>query len=380
MKYKILVIEDNLDHQKILEKFLDAQFDIDFVSRASAGLEKQTAHQYDLILVDFELGNMSGLDFLRLAREYRTDCPIVLMSSKMPLELKLEALEAGAEFCVEKAEIFAQKENLRRLLNHLIGEARNRSKIRKLVSLYASIFENNFRPVLLLDASGKILRASREFREILRVSQDDIIYNKLPRFVEKDVRPELLLFLKRVLAGEEIRDFSLKLRDLQNRQMEVMLRGRPIEVNHQVHWVLLEVQSPVFAPKMENMWERFLEWLRQIHNSLVVVDAHEQIVFWNAEATRLFNLPHFRGQTLPLDHLLQIESVRQLRRGLALVGENPTRDVSLKFVLTSTTGNTLNLNCQFVGEPEDGLYLVIRGEAADKFSESYIAVEDSLKL
>ncbi len=361
MKTKLLVIEDNLDHQKILEKLLEQDFAIEFVSSTSAGLERQARAHFDLILVDFNLGDMTGIDFVRLARESRNLNPIVLMSSKMSLQMRIEARKAGATFCLEKEQVFAGRDQLIHLLQGLIEESRRKNGREKLLGIYSEVLENDFHALLLLDSSGKILLANRKFRKMLGVSSEELISNKFPRFVDKSFRPELFRFLKNMLVGKETIPFAVKLKNSRNHLVEVSLSGRPILGETETPWILLEVQAKLeegLLPK-QNSWKDFFTWLRDLQTGLVVVDSREQIIFWNNEASLEFKLPHFRGQTLPLDHLLEMDSIRQFRRAIFRDGGNHPVGKRFKFTGQNTDGQTLYLRCHFVGGAYEQ-FLIVR--------------------
>ncbi len=382
---KLLVIEDNLDHQKILEKILEKDFEIDFVSSASAGLEKQAETRFGLILVDFNLGDMTGIDFIRLARENRNKCPIVLMSSKVSLQMRMEAREAGGTFCVEKQQIFGQKDRLLRLIQNLIEEnRRENSRIKRMFGPYLQVFENYLRPMILLDSSGKILLVNQKFRKILHASPEELIYNKFPRFVEKSFRPDLFVFMKRVLVEGEANHFSTKLKNARNQDVEVSFRGRTVFLEAESPWILLEakLEPERNSHGKENSWHDFLHWLRETGRGLAVIDSGEQIVFWNNEASRAFRLPHFRGQTLPMDHLLEMDSIREFRR--LVLEENPMHPAGKKieFEGRNSEGKKIRLQCYFVGESgASERFLIVRSaHAEEKLFQNAFREKEYLKI
>ncbi len=375
MKSRLLVVEDNGDHQNILRKFLEPVYEVDIVSHASAGLEKQSRHSYELVLVDFDLGDMTGLDFIRLVRDSGRVYPIVLMSSKMSLELSLNAREAGGTFCAKKEEIFAQKAELLRLIAYLIKKANREIKLRKLVALYAQILEDIQFPMILMEPSGKILLANRKFREILNASSDELIRNKLPRFVEKSHRPELLLFTKQAFTGNETEYFAVHFLNSRNQRVKINLKGRPVFLGKSVPWILLEGQPEPQQISQTQSLHNFLTWLREVHHSLIVVDAAEQLIFWNAEAAHIFQLPEFRGQTLPLDQLLEMESVRKLRRHLSALDSSEAPGTSLKLELQNRMGEQLVLSCRFAGDVPARSYLILRAEKRAEIVESRTPTE-----
>ncbi len=90
----VLLVEDNPDHVHLIERRLrDGGFEI---RRASSGREALTSLEgIDLVLLDYRLPDMSGLDTLQEIR--RVDGPSVVMVTGMGSEeVAVEAMRAGA--------------------------------------------------------------------------------------------------------------------------------------------------------------------------------------------------------------------------------------------------------------------------------------------
>jgi len=59
--------------------------------------------RFQLVLTDYNMPGMSGLDVARAVREIRPDLPVVMASGFITDELKVQALEAGVLDLVFKA-------------------------------------------------------------------------------------------------------------------------------------------------------------------------------------------------------------------------------------------------------------------------------------
>ncbi len=103
MTKKILVVEDSLLMQKMLRATLEAyrthEMDSYFAADGHEGLVKLNEHpDTDLILLDVNMPNMSGLEFLRQVRNQPPfdDIIVVLQSTENHQEDIDRGLEAGA--------------------------------------------------------------------------------------------------------------------------------------------------------------------------------------------------------------------------------------------------------------------------------------------
>jgi len=95
MKKRVLVVEDEEKLRRILElQLLDAGFDV--VKAASAEEALPLIDRADLILTDFKLPKMTGLDMLQIIRRADSRVPVVLMTAFGTVENAVEAMKAGA--------------------------------------------------------------------------------------------------------------------------------------------------------------------------------------------------------------------------------------------------------------------------------------------
>jgi CheY-like chemotaxis protein len=98
----VLIVEDDISTLSVYEMALS---DLGFVPVTASGgdeaIEKVREFKPSLILVDYRMPGMNGLEFVRRAREIcGNHIPIVMASAGRNFET--EALSAGVSVCVEK--------------------------------------------------------------------------------------------------------------------------------------------------------------------------------------------------------------------------------------------------------------------------------------
>ena len=95
MKKRILIVEDEDKLRRILElQLIDSGFDA--VKAATAEQALPLIDRADLILTDFKLPGMSGLEMLQLIRRQNTQVPVIVMTAFGTIENAVEAMKAGA--------------------------------------------------------------------------------------------------------------------------------------------------------------------------------------------------------------------------------------------------------------------------------------------
>ncbi|MDR3576029.1 MAG: response regulator transcription factor [Anaerolineaceae bacterium] len=109
----ILIVEDDLNIRKLVR--------VNLVKRGYTVSEAGDSHQaialfeeapVDLVLLDLMLPGLSGVDICKWIRA-RSDIPIIILSARLEEDLKVAALDAGADDYVTKP--FGQEELLARV-------------------------------------------------------------------------------------------------------------------------------------------------------------------------------------------------------------------------------------------------------------------------
>ena len=95
MKKRILVVEDEEKLRRVIELHLASLgFEVDKAATAEEGLK--IVDRADLVLTDFKLPNMDGLQLLGLIRRQNAQVPVVVMTAYGSIETAVESMRAGA--------------------------------------------------------------------------------------------------------------------------------------------------------------------------------------------------------------------------------------------------------------------------------------------
>jgi DNA-binding NtrC family response regulator len=95
MKKRILVVEDEEKLRRIIElQLIDSGFEVEKAGRAEEALP--LIDRSDLVLTDFKLPGMSGLEMLQLIRRQDSHVPVIVMTAFGTVENAVEAMKAGA--------------------------------------------------------------------------------------------------------------------------------------------------------------------------------------------------------------------------------------------------------------------------------------------
>ncbi len=110
---RVLVIDDNPSIQKLVSVNLRARgYAVTAAETGEDALRLFTPGEYDLVLLDLILPGLGGLEVCTQLRQ-QADVPIIVLSAREDEDLKVRALDAGADDYVTKP--FSQKELLARV-------------------------------------------------------------------------------------------------------------------------------------------------------------------------------------------------------------------------------------------------------------------------
>ena len=105
MGVKVLIVDDSSVMRKMISRSLrQTGLDLSVAGEAGNGVEglaELSAKDVDLVLCDWNMPEMNGLEFIKEARKsYKT--PIVMLTTESSQDKVMEAMQAGADGFVTK--------------------------------------------------------------------------------------------------------------------------------------------------------------------------------------------------------------------------------------------------------------------------------------
>ena len=99
----ILVVDDELSMRELLEYMLNREgYQVTCAGDGRKAIRLLEKNQYDLLLCDIKLGDISGLDVLRASQKNSQDTVVILISAYASTETAVEAMNEGAYDYVPK--------------------------------------------------------------------------------------------------------------------------------------------------------------------------------------------------------------------------------------------------------------------------------------
>jgi PAS domain S-box-containing protein len=224
----ILLVDDSESDRELAALVLAGAFGevtLEPVPDAGVLTRALTSRRFGLVITEFELPWIDGSEVVRLARELRPDCAIVLFTSSLSSDVVEEAIRLGVDAFVPKS-----SDGFSRLpvaVRSALYRARRRALDTAKDAPYRRIFEGLPTGAFVATSSGEIVEANRALAHILGFKQpEEVIRRSIDHlFVDEGAAERWRVGLD---SRETLGDIETELRRED---------GSPVRVRMSARWV-----------------------------------------------------------------------------------------------------------------------------------------------
>ncbi len=198
-KIMILLVEDNKDFARLVDLYLtryeNNKFEIVWKENGPAALEEaETNKDLDIVLMDYFLPGMNGLEITKSLQEKRINLPVVFLTVNKDFELAIQVMKLRVEDYLVKEEITSpvlpktilEVIEKHKLQSQLLNLDIKQKRIEAMQSIVASVVKNISEPLLSLDKNIELLKEfenSNEIKPYLKIIKEN--YERLLLKFEK---------------------------------------------------------------------------------------------------------------------------------------------------------------------------------------------------
>lgn len=132
---RVLLIDDDRDDylltRDLFAEIPGGRYQLDWASDYDSGLAALVRGEHDVYLLDFRLGQKTGLDLLAEARQNGNSGPVILLTGQSQWEVDLAAMEQGAADFLEKGRLDATL--LERSIRYALQQRRYEAELQRQV-------------------------------------------------------------------------------------------------------------------------------------------------------------------------------------------------------------------------------------------------------
>ncbi len=287
---KILMVDDErmlLEQAKIFLEKRNEEFEIEPATSAEKALKKLEEEDYDVVVSDYQMPEMDGLEFLEELREEReNDIPFIMFTGKGREEVAMKALNLGADRYLQKGG--DPKSQYGVLAQAIEQEAEHRST-EKLLELTKYSIEKANREIFWITEGGKFTYANETAAERLGYSKEELegmhIWDIDPNHGE-DIRGERWEKLKE----EDVLTFESEHETKEGDMYPVEITSHYLEFGgKEYEFAFAEDISE--RKEKERKLKETKDWLSQIVEGssvpMFVIDEDHEVTHWNKACENL---------------------------------------------------------------------------------------------
>ena len=190
----VMVIDDDEDDFIIVENLLQKIDEKKIICTWAKSLEEASfsfkTSGHDLYLVDYRLGDMTGVDFLNSAQTHTLRKPVIMLTGKDSREADEAALKAGAYDYLVKSDLSSEK--LEKSIRYALERYKAYVKLSDSELKYRQIFENTLSFIFICDDSLVFTECNPAVAFFLGHDAEDLFGKSLIEIIHPDDRPQFI--------------------------------------------------------------------------------------------------------------------------------------------------------------------------------------------
>ena len=200
-KIKTLVVDDEPYLLDLTKSFLEDHPDIvvEVANSAQEALEMIGREGYDVVVSDYQMPSMDGLQLLRALKEGRYDVPFILFTGKGRESVAVEALNLGASFYLQKGgDPGIQFIELANMIRRSEESLRSKKQLRESENRFRNLVQNSSDFITIVDRNGIVVYSSSSIRGILGYDENYLVGTSALHIVHPDDREKVIYELSLV--------------------------------------------------------------------------------------------------------------------------------------------------------------------------------------
>jgi signal transduction histidine kinase len=301
---KILLVDDDEDDfiivRDLISRIQGRRYRLEWVNNYGAGLTAVQRGEHDICLLDYRLGERTGLELLRASQKFSHRPPMILLTGQGDHDTDIEAMKAGASEYLIKGQL--TPDMLERAMRYAIAGKHSEQNLRRERDLISRIMETSPVGIVVTDDSGKITFANHCAERILDLTKAvidartaSVLDWRLPES-EGGVPGNKLLPLKKTLeSGQLVQDVCHELILPSQRRLMLSVNATPIfDAVRNIDGMIVTVEDITKrltlesqlrqSQKMECVGQLAAGVAHDINNILTIIQGHAGILLHSMPA------------------------------------------------------------------------------------------------
>lgn len=228
---KILLLDDDEDDFIIVKDMLDeleAKLVVDWEPEFSNALMNLQNNGYDLCLVDYRLGEHTGLEFIKSVREIDEYIPLILLTGQGDKSIDYEAMRLGASDYLVKGDF--DEVAIWRSIRYAVTHSRAVIQLHENEIKYRSLFEQSVDAIYVLDNDLDFVDINDSLLQLLACPRDEIIGSPIEHIFFKE--EGFQDFYRTIKVNGIIKSWEVELVSKSSDKLTCMINGIALRDNN----------------------------------------------------------------------------------------------------------------------------------------------------
>lgn len=226
---RILMIDDDEDDfflvNSLLQDTAPDQYEVEWASTYQKGIAAIEKKEHELYLVDYRLGQYTGIDMLRHFHEIGYEAPVIMLTGKGDYAIDNEAMMAGATDYLVKGEITGQE--LERAIRYGITEFKHLRLIAENERKYFGIFEKSHDLIILADCDKNIIEVNPTATRKLQYTKEELLTMNLKELFMQET--EALQFMLDICEDKAIVHREYTFRSRHGQKLDMLINANKLD-------------------------------------------------------------------------------------------------------------------------------------------------------
>ncbi|MGA0558207.1 PAS domain S-box protein [Larkinella sp. VNQ87] len=220
---RVLLVEDDEDDFVLTKSLIstrdNANIHLDWVSDFNSALERIHQNAYDVYLVDYRLGERTGIELIQEAVLAGSRTPMILLTGQDDLEVDYSALKLGAADYLVKGRIDAQL--LGRSIRYALRQATVMGEMAEKETKYRSLFERSIDAIFITDRNFEFQEINPSLENLTGYQKEELMSMTVRDLFDK---AELYDWLRQQIDGPvHVKDTEVVLVSKDRRKIDCLL-------------------------------------------------------------------------------------------------------------------------------------------------------------
>lgn len=375
---KVLLIEDDEDDyiftRDLLSEIESSRFELTWAASYQEALKLIKRNGHDICLIDYRLGEHTGVELLHEAQAHDYRVPAILLTAQEDHDVDVKAMRAGASDYLIKGQI--DRPLLERTIRYTIERSKTLAALRSSEKKYRQIVETSREGIWMIDAEARTNYINQRMSEMLGYSVEEMLGKSVFDFMEGEARVEAeRAFERRKQGTAEQRETGFRCKDgttlwaIISTNSILDATGRFVGALGMVTDITERKRAEAALRESEERYRCLVE----LCPDAIVIICREQFVYGNAASIKLFgasSAEEIIGTSIwnivhPDDRRIVSEQLRETMERREISPASDQRLVRLDGRVIDIKATSILTNYQ----GESAVQLIIRDITEQKHSE-----------